>query len=86
MNSTTATRLRTVVAVHLSINSDQVTPESSFKEDLGADSIDIVEVAMAVEDEFRIVITDDEVNACMGDGTFGKLAELVDAKLARRAA
>lgn len=87
-DSTTATRLRNVVAEHLGFTDDpgKIAPESSFREDLGADSIDIVEVAMAIEDELHIQITDDEVHASMGEGTFGKLCELVEGKLARATA
>lgn len=48
------------VAEQLSIDSDDITMESSFIEDLGADSLDIVELLMALEEEFDIEIPDEE--------------------------
>lgn len=81
----TQTRLQTLVASQLGIDDPgKIGPESSFKEDLGADSIDIVETAMEIEDDFHIRLTDEEVYAAMGEGTFGKLSELVEGKIARR--
>lgn len=84
----TETRLRNVVAQHLGLTDDpgKIAPESSFIEDLGADSIDVIELAMAVEDEFRIRLTDDEVHAAMSEGNFGELLELVEGKMKREAA
>ena len=48
------------VAEQLSIDPEEVTMESSFIEDLGADSLDIVELLMALEEEFDIEIPDEE--------------------------
>lgn len=48
------------VAEQLSIDSEDITMESSFIEDLGADSLDIVELLMALEEEFDIEIPDEE--------------------------
>ena len=45
-------KVRTIVADKLSISEDQVTEEASFIDDLGADSLDTVELVMALEDEF----------------------------------
>lgn len=78
----TETRLNAIITAHLGIDAASIAPESSFREDMGADSLDMVEMAMAFEDEFRIQITDDEVDVSMGEGTFGKMLELVSAKLA----
>ena len=44
----------------LSVDKDEVNPESSFVEDLGADSLDTVELVMAFEEEFELEIPDDE--------------------------
>ena len=49
-----------IVCDQLSVNKDDVNPESSFVEDLGADSLDTVELVMAFEDEFELEIPDDE--------------------------
>jgi len=44
----------------LGVAADEVTPEASFIEDLGADSLDIVELVMALEEEFNIEISDED--------------------------
>lgn len=49
-----------IVCDQLSVNKDDVNPESSFVEDLGADSLDTVELVMAFEEEFDLEIPDDE--------------------------
>ena len=49
-----------IVCNQLSVNKEDVTPDSSFVEDLGADSLDTVELVMAFEEEFGLEIPDDE--------------------------
>jgi len=49
-----------IVCDRLSASKDDVSPESSFVEDLGADSLDTVELVMAFEEEFEVEIPDDE--------------------------
>lgn len=53
-------RLKEIIAEQLGISEDEIVPEASFIEDLGADSLDIVELIMALEEEFDIEITDEE--------------------------
>ena len=53
-------RVKKIVAEQLGANEDQVTPEASFVDDLGADSLDTVELVMALEEEFDTEIPDDE--------------------------
>jgi acyl carrier protein len=53
-------KVRTIVSDKLSISEDQVTETASFIEDLGADSLDTVELVMALEDEFNLDIPDEE--------------------------
>lgn len=54
-------RVKKVTVEKLSVNPDEVVEGASFTEDLGADSLDVVELVMAFEDEFSIEIPDDEV-------------------------
>jgi acyl carrier protein len=53
-------RVRTVIVQQLGCKDEEVTPEASFVEDLGADSLDQVELVMALEEEFGIEISDEE--------------------------
>lgn len=53
------TQVKQIVVDHLGIDQDKVTPESKFIDDLGADSLDTVELVMAFEEKFGIEIPDD---------------------------
>ena len=53
-------RLRAIIAVQFSINENSITLETSFTDDLGADSLDAVELTMAIESEFPIPEVDEE--------------------------
>jgi acyl carrier protein len=57
--STTEERVKTIVVDHLGVEASEVKPEASFIDDLGADSLDIVELVMAFEEEFGVEIPDD---------------------------
>ncbi len=59
MNNDIAERVRKIVANHLGVYESKVTNSVSFIDDLGADSLDTVELAMAFEDEFDCEIPDD---------------------------
>ena len=53
-------RVKDIIVDQLGVNADQVTTEAKFVEDLGADSLDTVELVMALEEEFGTEIPDDE--------------------------
>ncbi|MGA8009268.1 MAG: acyl carrier protein [Thiomonas sp.] len=53
-------RVKKIIAEQLGVAEDQVTSEKSFVDDLGADSLDTVELVMALEDEFHIEIPDED--------------------------
>jgi acyl carrier protein len=53
-------KVKEIVADRLGVDPDEVTPEASFIDDLGADSLDTVELVMALEEEFGIEIPDED--------------------------
>ncbi len=64
-------RVKKIVVEHLGVEADKVNNEASFIDDLGADSLDIVELVMAFEEEFGVEIPDDatEKITTVGDAT-----------------
>jgi acyl carrier protein len=69
--------MRDVLASELDVDAGKVTADARFKEDLDADSLDLVEVVLALEEKFGIEIPDDEI---AGVKTVGEAADLVIAK------
>lgn len=61
--SDTYDRVKKLFAEHLAVPADKVTEEASLQDDLGADSLDMVELCMATEEEFAIQIPDDELES-----------------------
>jgi len=59
-NEQTISRVRALISESLGVSDEEITPSASFIEDLGADSLDIVELVMAIEKEFDIEISDDD--------------------------
>ncbi len=53
-------KVKAIIVDQLGVEEDEVTPEASFIEDLGADSLDIVELIMALEEEFEIEVPDED--------------------------
>jgi acyl carrier protein len=53
-------KVKNIIADQLGVGEDEIKPGSSFIEDLGADSLDIVELVMAMEEEFEVEIPDEE--------------------------
>lgn len=74
-----AQKVKELVAQQLGVNEEQVTDEASFKDDLGADSLDIVELVMAFEEEFEIDIPDEDAEKVT---TVGHAVSYIEAKQA----
>ena len=60
MASAVETKVREIICEQLGVSEGDVTPDASFIEDLGADSLDIVEFVMALEEEYDMEISDEE--------------------------
>ncbi|MEC9331958.1 MAG: acyl carrier protein [Verrucomicrobiota bacterium] len=70
-----ADRIKDIIVEQLGVNEDQIKPEAKFIEDLGADSLDIVELVMALEEEFGTEIPDEEAEKLQ---TVGDVARFVE--------
>jgi acyl carrier protein len=77
MNELT-TKVCKILADNLSVAEDQVTPQARFQEDLDADSLDLVEAVLALEEEFDVTIPEEEME---GVRTVGQAIQLVADKL-----
>lgn len=60
MSADTLDKVKKIVSEQLEVDTEQVTPEANFANDLNADSLDVVELVMALEEEFDIEIPDEE--------------------------
>lgn len=65
-------KMREIIAQQLGIDEEEITPDTSFKEDLGADSLDLFELTMALEDEYDIEIPAEEL------GTIETIQDVID--------
>ena len=68
-------RVKAIITEQLGVNPDQVTPDAKFIEDLGADSLDTVELVMALEEEFGQEIPDEETEKLQSVGDVIKYIE-----------
>ena len=73
----TVDKVKALLSEHLSISIDKINENSRIIEDLGADSLDTVELLMAFEDEFGISISDEEASRLK---TVSEIVELIEAK------
>lgn len=77
MPDVTFDRFKTIVAEQLGVEPDQVTPEASFVEDLNANSLDLVELIMAFEEEYQLEISDEDAERI---GTVGQAWDYIKEK------
>jgi acyl carrier protein len=70
-------RVKEIIVEQLGVNAEQVTPEASFIDDLGADSLDTVELIMAFEEEFGAEIPDEDAEKLT---SVGKVLEYLSGK------
>ena len=73
-------KVKKIVADHLGVDEEKVTDEASFIDDLGADSLDTVELVMAFEEEFGSEISDSEAEKIL---TVGDAIKFIDSKSAQ---
>lgn len=74
-NQSIEQRVKKIIVEQLGVKEDQVTPEAKFIEDLGADSLDTVELVMALEEEFGQEIPDEEAEKLQSVGDVIKHVE-----------
>ena len=70
-------KVRDIVCEELSVDAAQVTPAATFMEDLGADSLDVVELVMRFEEEFDVEIPDEDAEKIQ---TVGEAVKYIEAK------
>lgn len=83
MGSNVAERIENVIVDQLGVDCEEVTPDATFVHDLGADSLDQVEIIMAVEEEFGIEIPDDDAERLT---TVAEATAYVERRLAEKRA
>ncbi|QQE76080.1 acyl carrier protein [Brevibacillus composti] len=69
-------RVKKIIVDRLGVDESKITLEASFKEDLGADSLDVVELVMELEDEFDLEISDEDAEKIT---TVGEVVSYIDA-------
>ena len=74
-------RVIQIVCDNLGVNKEQVTRSTSFTEDVGADSLDIVELVMELEEEFEITIPDEEAEKIK---TVGEAIDYIEAEIKKK--
>jgi len=76
--ATVIERVTKVVVDRLGVDESEVKPEASFRDDLGADSLDVVELVMEFEEEFDMQIDDEDAEKI---GTVGDAVSFIESKL-----
>ena len=70
-----ADKVKSIIVEQLGVDEEEVTPDASFVDDLGADSLDTVELVMALEEEFGLEIPDEEAEKLQTVGDVNKYIE-----------
>jgi len=78
MASSVEVKVKHIIVEQLGVDEDEVKSEASFVDDLGADSLDVVELVMALEEEFGVEVPEEELE---GIETVGQAYDLVVGKL-----
>jgi len=73
-------RVKEIIVEQLGVNESEVTPEAKFVDDLGADSLDLVELVMALEEEYNMEISDEDAEKIL---TVGDAIEYIKAHVAQ---
>jgi acyl carrier protein len=81
MVTSTEDRVVEIVCENLGVSREQVTRSTSFSEDVGADSLDVVELVMELEEEFEITIPDEQAEKIR---TVGEAVDYIERELAKR--
>ena len=71
-------KIKEILAEQLDANAEEMTMETRIDEDLGADSLDVVELLMSIEDEFEVEIPDEEIENMK---TIGDVVEYIQSKM-----
>jgi acyl carrier protein len=74
-------KVKDIISEQLGVKKEEIKPESSFIDDLGADSLDTVEVVMALEEEFGIEIPDEDAEKIT---TVGEAAKYIEDKITKK--
>jgi acyl carrier protein len=80
MANDVAKRVKEIIVEQLGVNESEVTPEAKFVDDLGADSLDLVELVMALEEEYNMEISDEDAEKIL---TVGDAIEYIQSHIAQ---
>lgn len=69
-------KVKTILAEQFDVEEDKITAETDLQEDLGADSLDVVDLLMSIEDEFEVEVPDEEIENIK---TVGSLVSYIEA-------
>ncbi|HHV31423.1 acyl carrier protein [Caproiciproducens sp. LBM24188] len=71
-------KVKAILSEQFDVEEDSITPDTNISEDLGADSLDVVDLLMSIEDEFEIEIPDEEIDNIR---TVGELVKYIEANV-----